>query len=51
MAKPEKIMKTCPLCNGTGKLPDHIAKELPTKKKNVKCTRCQGKKFIFAPPK
>lgn len=50
MPKPEKIMKKCPLCNGTGKLPDNVTRQLPNPKKNVKCTRCQGKRFVFVPP-
>jgi DnaJ-class molecular chaperone len=51
MAKPEKIMKQCPTCKGKGVLPYSIAKQLPNPGKNIKCTRCGGKKFVFLPPK
>lgn len=50
MAKPEKIMKKCPICKGSGKLPWSIAKELPKPSKNIKCARCGGKGFEFRTP-
>lgn len=49
MSKPEKIMKQCKTCKGTGKFPENIAKFLP--KGKDKCTYCKGKGFVFEKPK
>jgi DnaJ-class molecular chaperone len=51
MAKVEKIMTKCPSCDGKGVIPWEIARELPKPSRNIPCTRCNGKKFIFAKPK
>lgn len=52
MAKPKKIMKTCPTCDGDKILPDEIRKFLPGYPNKVyKCTNCKGKGFVFVPPK
>lgn len=48
MAKPEKIMKKCEPCKGTGKLTGKIVES--TGKKSIKCPWCKGKKFVFKPP-
>lgn len=51
MSKPEKIMKKCPTCKGTGKLPWEIAKQLPQPSKNLRCEYCRGKGYVFGKPK
>lgn len=49
--KPEKISKQCPTCKGKKVLPWEIAKLLPKPSRNIKCTFCNGKGFVFAKPK
>lgn len=49
MTKPEKIMKKCKTCKGTGKLTGEILEG--TGKKSVTCGWCKGKGFVFKAPK
>lgn len=49
MAKPEKIMKKCETCKGTGQLRGRILEG--TGKKSIQCPWCKGKGFVFKAPK
>lgn len=48
MAKPEKIMKKCETCKGTGKIEGGLVHG--TGRKSIKCPWCKGKGFVFKKP-
>lgn len=48
MAKPEKIMKKCKPCRGTGKLTGKMMEG--TSQKSMTCPWCEGRGFKFEKP-